>query len=59
MIAFKFLIICLQAIRVVAQTPPGFTPAVTQPLQIKYGPNELSPAGKQIARSGKYLQITE
>jgi hypothetical protein len=52
MIASKILLVCLQAIIVTAQTPSGFTPAVTEPLQVTYGANEVSPAGKKIARSG-------
>jgi hypothetical protein len=61
MIAFKVLFICLQAIKVVGQTPSGFTPAVTQTLEIRYGANEVSPAGKQIARAGKVpsFRLTE
>ena len=52
MIASKILLVCLQALAVVAQTPSGFTPTVAEPLQVTYGTNELSPPGKKILRSG-------
>ena len=52
MIASNILLVCLQAIIVAAQTPPGFTPAVKEPLQVSYGTNELTPAGKKVARAG-------
>jgi hypothetical protein len=52
MLASKMFLVCLQAIIVTAQTPPGFTPAVTEPLQVTYGVNSLSPAGKKVARPG-------
>jgi hypothetical protein len=54
MIASKVLLVCLQAIVVIAQTPPGFALTVTEPLQVTYGTKEVSPAGKKIERSGIY-----
>jgi hypothetical protein len=59
MVAAKFLLVCLQAIIVSAQTPPDFTPAVTEPLQVTYGESELSPAGKTVARPGKIRLLSE
>ena len=52
MFVSKLFLVCLQAIIVAGQTPPGFTPAATQPLQVTYGTNELTPPGKKIERSG-------
>jgi hypothetical protein len=54
MLASKIILVCLQAIIVTAQTPPDFTPAVTEPLQVMYGANSLSPAGKMVARPGMF-----
>jgi hypothetical protein len=52
MIASTAFFICLQALIVTAQTPPGFTPSVTEHLQVTYGANTLTPAGKPVARAG-------
>jgi hypothetical protein len=52
MVASKVLLVCLQALLIAAQTPPDFKPAVTAPLQVKYGASELSPAGKKVERPG-------
>ncbi|KAF2674004.1 PEBP-like protein [Microthyrium microscopicum] len=51
MIAFKSML-CLEALFfvVAAQTPSGFNPSITQPLKVTYGANDISPAGKMIAR---------
>ena len=54
MIASTLLFACLQAVIsfVTAQTPAGFNPAIAQPLQVAYGANNITPAGKMIARPG-------
>ncbi len=57
MIASTVLLVCLQALIVTAQTPPGFIPAVTAPLKVTYGANELSPAGKKVERPGKVIYV--
>jgi hypothetical protein len=57
MIASIVFLACLQALFVTAQTPPGFVPAVIEPLKVSYGANELSPAGKKVARSGEFIHV--
>jgi hypothetical protein len=59
MIVSTVLLVCLQAFIVTAQTPPGFIPAVTEPLKVTYGTNDLSPAGKTVARPGTFAMLNE
>jgi hypothetical protein len=56
MIASTILLVCLEAMIpvVMAQTPPGFSPSVAQPLKVAYGANDISPAGEMVARPGNY-----
>jgi hypothetical protein len=56
MLTSTLFIASLQALIAVvtAQTPAGFSPAVTQPLQVAYGANTISPAGEMVARPGKF-----
>jgi phosphatidylethanolamine-binding protein len=56
MITTNILFLCLHTVIpiVSAQTPQGFTPAVTQILQVTYGSNSISPAGKNIPRPGSF-----
>jgi hypothetical protein len=59
MIATNIFLVSLQAILpfAVAQTPQGFNPPVTQYLEVAYGLNKISPAGKNIPRPGKYQRF--
>jgi hypothetical protein len=57
MITTNVLFLCLHTVIpiVLAQTPQGFNPAVTQNLQVTYGLNSISPAGKKIPRPGNFI----
>lgn len=52
MVAFSISLLVALAATVYAQTPQGFTPAVTQNLKVTYAANDITPPGKAIARPG-------
>jgi hypothetical protein len=56
MISTTLFIAALIAV-VSAQTPPSFTPAVTQQLQVSYG--AISASGKLVARPSKSTFINK
>jgi hypothetical protein len=61
MLTSTLFIAAIQALiaDVSAQTPPGFNPPINQQLQVAYGANTISPAGKMVARPGKFkISIT-
>jgi hypothetical protein len=56
-IFMAFLSICniLRYIPIIgAQSPPKFTPVVSNPLNVVYGPLEVTPAGVTVPGSGQY-----
>ena len=54
MVMTRLLFFCY-AVIIAAQTPPGFTPAVTQTLEVAYGEKLINPAGKNVPRPGNYI----
>jgi hypothetical protein len=42
-----------------AQTPPGFVPAVSQSLSIKYGTTAVTQAGQKFPQPGKHELVSD